>query len=116
MRGLPGSTQPRPDLPPTKQGHAEWLLSGAVHPPGLPGDSTPTDLTLTPTNGTYVLNGRRSVNAAVTVADQFMLDAVSTTTGDVLVMGIGSGQRGVTGTPTPDRLGLRTPGPSPSTT
>ncbi|MFI8952232.1 hypothetical protein ACIGO6_37845 [Streptomyces sp. NPDC053750] len=47
------------------------------------------------------------MDTAATVADQLVVDAVSTTTGDILVVRVPHGRPGVTGEPAHDRLGQR---------
>ncbi|MEV3988516.1 acyl-CoA dehydrogenase [Streptomyces sp. NPDC049837] len=68
------------------------------------------DLTLTPLHSGYLLNGRRAVDTAVTVADRFVVDALCAVTGDVLVVRVPSGRPGVSVEPARDRLGQRVAG------
>ncbi|WP_327364217.1 hypothetical protein [Streptomyces sp. NBC_01296] len=85
-------------------------VDGAVHVPSPDDETAGPDLTLRPRGGGYVLNGSRSVDTAVAVADQIVLDAACTTTGDVLVVRIPSKAPGVTMEPAHDRLGQRVAG------
>ncbi|MGW7098806.1 acyl-CoA dehydrogenase [Streptomyces sp. NPDC054838] len=87
-----------------------WLWTGAIRTPAPDDDTGRPDLTLRPRTTGYVLNGCRSVDTAVTVADQIMVDAVCAVTGDVLVVRIPPGARGVTVEPARDRLGQRVAG------
>ncbi|MEU2395479.1 acyl-CoA dehydrogenase [Streptomyces sp. NPDC007369] len=87
----------------------QWLWAGAVRTPA-PDDTDGPDLALRPRHNGYVLNGRRSVDAAVAVADQIVVDAVCAVTGDVLVVRIPPSTRGVTIEPAQDRLGQRVAG------
>jgi alkylation response protein AidB-like acyl-CoA dehydrogenase len=88
----------------------QWLWAGAVRAPGSAHDTGGPDLVLTPLDTGYVLNGRRPVDTAVTVADQFMVDAVCVVTGDVLVVRIPADDPGVIAEPADDRLGQRVAG------
>ncbi|MFD7628957.1 acyl-CoA dehydrogenase family protein [Streptomyces sp. NPDC059851] len=88
----------------------QWLWTGAVRTPAPHDDTDGPDLTLRPRSNGYVLNGRRSVDTAVAVADQIVVDAVCAVTGDVLVVRIPPGVRGVTVEPVHDRLGQRVAG------
>ncbi|MFD3538627.1 acyl-CoA dehydrogenase [Streptomyces sp. NPDC058662] len=88
----------------------QWLWTGAVRTPGPDEDTHAADLTLWPRNTGYLLNGCRSVDTAVTVADQIVLDAVCAVTGDILVVRIPRGARGVTVEPAHGRLGQRVAG------
>ncbi|MFF0591253.1 acyl-CoA dehydrogenase [Streptomyces sp. NPDC003781] len=96
-----------PDAGEADSAHAQWLWTGAVRPVGAATDPGAPDLTLTPAPGGYELNGRRWVDTAATVADQLVVDAVCTTTGDILVVRVPRGLAGVTGEPAHDRLGQR---------
>ncbi|MEV7521311.1 acyl-CoA dehydrogenase family protein [Streptomyces sp. NPDC091371] len=90
--------------------HEQWLWTGAVRTPAPDEDTRAPDLTLRPRGTGHVLNGRRSVDTAATVADQIVVDAVCTVTGDILVVRIPRGTHGVTIEPAPDRLGQRVAG------
>ncbi|MFC6986831.1 hypothetical protein [Streptomyces cirratus] len=57
-----------------------------------------------------MLNGRRRVDTAVDAADQIVVDAACAVTGDVLIVRIPSGARGVSVQPAPGRLGQRVAG------
>lgn len=87
-----------------------WLWTGAVHAPSTDDGADGPDLTLRPRANGYVLNGRRTVDTAVAAADQIVVDAHCASTGDVLVVRIASGARGVTVEPAHDRLGQRVAG------
>ncbi|MEU6890633.1 acyl-CoA dehydrogenase [Streptomyces sp. NPDC046557] len=87
-----------------------WLWTGAIRSPAPDDDTEGPDLTLRPRTNGYVLNGCRSVDTAVSVADQIVVDAVCAVTGDVLVVRIPPGGRGVTIAPARDRLGQRVAG------
>ncbi|MEV6328930.1 acyl-CoA dehydrogenase [Streptomyces sp. NPDC051909] len=88
----------------------QWLWAGTVRAPGSTHDTGGPDLTLTPLDTGYVLHGRRPVDTAVTVADQFLVDAVCAVTGDVLVVRIPADAEGVIAEPSSDRLGQRVAG------
>ncbi|MCX5379819.1 acyl-CoA dehydrogenase family protein [Streptomyces sp. NBC_00091] len=87
-----------------------WLWTGAVRAPAPTENPGGPDLVLTPRGDGYVLGGRRSVDTAVAVADQLVVDAVCTRSGDILVVRIPSGARGLTVEPAHDRLGQRVAG------
>ncbi|PZT69416.1 hypothetical protein DN402_22060 [Streptomyces sp. SW4] len=88
----------------------QWLWAGAVHGPPSPGDTDGPDLTLTPHGDGHTVAGRRRVDTAVTVADQFVADARCAVTGEVLVVRIPRAARGVSAEPRHDRLGQRVAG------
>ncbi|MFD7262342.1 acyl-CoA dehydrogenase [Streptomyces sp. NPDC059874] len=90
----------------------QWLWTGAVRTPAAGADTDRPDLTLRPQprNTGYVLDGRRSVDTSVAVADQIVVDAVCAVTGDALVVRIPPGARGMTIEPAHDRLGQRVAG------
>ncbi|MEU3063973.1 acyl-CoA dehydrogenase [Streptomyces subrutilus] len=86
----------------------QWLWTGAVAAPA--DDTDAPDLALRPRDTGYVLSGRRFVETAVAVADQIVVDAVCAVTGDVLLVRIPAGARGMTVEPARDRLGQRVGG------
>ncbi|MFF8289395.1 acyl-CoA dehydrogenase [Streptomyces sp. NPDC016309] len=86
----------------------QWLWSGDVHT--TPPDGAAPELTLTPLDSGHLLHGRVAVDTAVTVADQFVVDAFCAVTGDVLVVRVPSGRPGVSVEPAGDRLGQRVAG------
>ncbi|MFD6971076.1 acyl-CoA dehydrogenase [Streptomyces sp. NPDC059949] len=88
----------------------QWLWTGAVRTPAPDDDTEGPDLTLRPRNNGYVLNGRRSVDTAVAVADQIVVDAVCAVTGDVLVVRLTPRMHGVSIETAHDRLGQRVAG------
>ncbi|MEU6315868.1 acyl-CoA dehydrogenase [Streptomyces sp. NPDC047014] len=88
----------------------QWLWTGAVRAPAPEGEPDGPDLVLRPRDSGYVLTGRRSVDTAVAVADQIVLDAVCAATGEVLVVRIPPRARGVQVETAPDRLGQRVAG------
>ncbi len=88
----------------------DWLWTGAVRTPAPDEDGEGPDLTLRPRHTGYVLNGRRSVDTAVAVADQIVVDAVCAVTGDVLVVRLTPQTRGVSIETAHDRLGQRVAG------
>ncbi|MEU8433938.1 acyl-CoA dehydrogenase [Streptomyces sp. NPDC029216] len=88
----------------------QWLWTGAVRALAPDEGGHAPDLILRRRNTGYVLHGRRPVETAVTVADQIAVDAVCATTGDILVVRIAPGARGVTVDTAPDRLGQRVAG------
>ncbi|MDF3298847.1 acyl-CoA dehydrogenase family protein [Streptomyces tropicalis] len=88
-----------------------WLWAGGTgvppQPPvGRPGGGRPS-LVLGPAAEGHLLTGRRTLAAAVAVADRFVLDAVCATTGESLVVLVDPGHPGVTRDLLPDRLGQR---------
>ncbi|WP_445270465.1 acyl-CoA dehydrogenase [Streptomyces sp. DSM 41634] len=87
-----------------------WLWTGAVRTPWPDDDADGPDLTLRRHATGYVLSGRRAVDTAVATADQIVVDAVYAANGDVLVVRIPPGARGVTVEPAHDRLGQRVAG------
>ncbi|GGQ13256.1 acyl-CoA dehydrogenase [Streptomyces roseolilacinus] len=88
-----------------------WLWAGALRYAAGPEEGGRPDLTLIPLGGTgHVLNGRRAVPAALAVADQLVVDAVCAVTGDVLVVRVAPGGRGVSVEAAGDRLGQRAAG------
>ncbi|MET9469832.1 acyl-CoA dehydrogenase [Streptomyces sp. NPDC006544] len=87
-----------------------WLWTGSVRAPAPDDDTSAPDLTLRPRDTGHLLSGRRPVDTAVTVADQIVLDAVCTMTGEILVVRIPRSARGVTVEPAHDRLGQRVAG------
>ncbi|CAM5686149.1 Dibenzothiophene desulfurization enzyme C OS=Streptomyces lavendulae subsp. lavendulae OX=58340 GN=soxC1 PE=4 SV=1 [Streptomyces lavendulae subsp. lavendulae] len=87
-----------------------WLWTGALRAPAPEDESEGADLALRPRGTGHVLSGRRFVETAVAVADQIVLDATCAVTGDVLVVRIPSGVRGMTVEPAHDRLGQRVVG------
>ncbi|MET9960417.1 acyl-CoA dehydrogenase [Streptomyces sp. NPDC006326] len=88
----------------------QWLWTGTVRAPSSDEDTYAPDLTMRPRDTGYVLSGCRSVEAAATVADQIVVDAVCSVTGDILVVRIPRGARGVTVEPFHHRLGQRVAG------
>ncbi|MFD4245306.1 acyl-CoA dehydrogenase [Streptomyces sp. NPDC058525] len=88
----------------------QWLWTGAVRAPAPHDDTEGLDLVLRRRSTGYALNGYRSVDTAVAVADQIVVDAVCAATGDVLVVRIPPGARGVSVEPARDRLGQRVAG------
>ncbi|RPF29732.1 alkylation response protein AidB-like acyl-CoA dehydrogenase [Streptomyces sp. Ag109_G2-6] len=88
----------------------QWLWTGAVHPPAPLEDTGRPDLTLRPRAGGQVLDGRRLVDTAVATADQIVVDAVCAATGDVLVVRVPQGSRGLRVEPARGRLGQRVAG------
>ncbi|MFF5447786.1 acyl-CoA dehydrogenase [Streptomyces sp. NPDC012888] len=96
----------------------QWLWTGSIRPhrpwadvpggPDAPGATAPA--TLRPRGSGYVLDGRRFLDTAVATADQIVLDAVCTTTREVLVVRVPATAPGVTAEPAHDRLGQRVAG------
>lgn len=83
------------------------LLGGGTD---LPDPETGPGLTLSPAGPGYLLNGRRSFAAGVTVADLLVVGATSTHTGELLIALVNPAHPGVlTGTDN-DRLGQRLTG------
>ncbi|MFB7787727.1 acyl-CoA dehydrogenase [Streptomyces vinaceus] len=87
-----------------------WLWTGAVRTPAPDEDTEGPDLGLRPRPTGHVLSGDRSVDTAVAAADQIVVDAVCTATGDVLVVRIPADARGLSVEPSHDRLGQRVAG------
>ncbi|MCK8680011.1 acyl-CoA dehydrogenase [Streptomyces lichenis] len=90
--------------------HGGPLWAGAVHASAADPAGAGPELTLTPTGAAYLLHGTRAVDTAVTVADQFLVDAVCTVTGDVLLVRVPADRPGVSVEPATDRLGQRVAG------
>ncbi|MFF4495961.1 acyl-CoA dehydrogenase [Streptomyces sp. NPDC001546] len=88
----------------------QWLWTGAVSGPDSEEDAGRPGLRLRPRTSGYVLDGRRPVDTALAVADQLVVDAACSATGDVLVVRIPAGTRGVAFEPARDRLGQRVAG------
>lgn len=84
-----------------------WLLGGSAD---LPQPGKGPGLTLTPADGAYVLNGRKSFAAGVTVADRLILGASCAQTGELLLVLVDPGQPGVLVDPVNERLGQRLTG------
>ncbi|MFD6992285.1 acyl-CoA dehydrogenase [Streptomyces sp. NPDC059943] len=83
------------------------LLGGGTDLPEL--ESGP-GLTLAPAGSGYLLNGRRTVAAGVTVADRLVVGATSTHTGELLVALVNPAHPGVLAGTDNDRLGQRLTG------
>ncbi|MFZ3467864.1 acyl-CoA dehydrogenase [Streptomyces sp. 4.24] len=88
----------------------QWLWTGAIRTPAPDDVTDGPRLTPRPRNTGYLLTGRRFVDTAAAVSDQLVVDAVCAATGDVLVVRIAPGTRGVTVEPAHDRLGQRVAG------
>ncbi|MFF9147708.1 acyl-CoA dehydrogenase [Streptomyces sp. NPDC014861] len=85
-----------------------WLLAGATEP-APPG--TGTGLTLTRADrGGWLLDGRRSFDSAVTVADRLVVAARPAGTGDLLVVLVDPAHPGVFAEGVADRVGQRLTG------
>ncbi|MCR8572698.1 acyl-CoA dehydrogenase family protein [Streptomyces sp. Isolate_219] len=84
----------------------QWLWGGGIDLPDTE-PATGPDLTLTPAEGGYLLNGCQSFAAGVTVADRLVLGAVCTATGESLVVCADPAHPGVAADPEHDRLGQR---------
>ncbi|GGT24335.1 monooxygenase [Streptomyces kurssanovii] len=89
---------------------AQWLWTGAVRASGSSDDDEEGDLTLTPLDTGYVLNGRRALDTATTVADQLVVDARCAVTGDILVVRLPRDHQGLTAETGGGRLGQRVAG------
>lgn len=83
------------------------LLGGGTDLPEL--ESGP-GLTLAPAGSGYLLNGRRTVAAGVTVADRLVVGATSTHTGELLIALVHPAHPGVLAGTDNDRLGQRLTG------
>ncbi|MFD5897302.1 acyl-CoA dehydrogenase [Streptomyces sp. NPDC060366] len=83
------------------------LLGGGTDLPEL--ESGP-GLTLAPAGSGYLLNGRRTIAAGVTVADRLVVGATSTHTGELLVALVNPAHPGVLAGTDDDRLGQRLTG------
>ncbi|WP_274911670.1 acyl-CoA dehydrogenase [Streptomyces sp. WZ-12] len=94
----------------------QWLLAGdtgnspADAEPASSGAAPDLTLTLTPNGNGYLLHGRRSFAAGVTVADRLVVGATCTETGDWLTALVDPAHPGVTTDPAHDRLGQRLAG------
>lgn len=87
----------------------QWLWSGSTDIPDLEPTAGP-DLTLTPADGGYLLNGCKALASGVLVADRLVLGAVCTDTGDSLIVCVDPDRPGVVADPEDDRLGQRLTG------
>ncbi|MFF4947874.1 acyl-CoA dehydrogenase [Streptomyces chattanoogensis] len=106
----------------------QWLWGGSTDIPGMgmgtgmgmearsgtgigagaeTGSAGGPGLTLTPAPGGYVLNGRKGFGAGVGVADRLALSAVSSETGESLIVVVDPAHPAVTTDPAHDRLGQR---------
>ncbi|MGW2560911.1 acyl-CoA dehydrogenase family protein [Streptomyces sp. NPDC001514] len=85
----------------------QWLLGGSTD---LLETDTGPELTLTPADGGYVLNGRRAFAAGVTVADRLILGAICTKTGELLIALVNPAHSGVLADTANERLGQRLTG------
>ncbi|GEB49853.1 acyl-CoA dehydrogenase [Streptomyces cacaoi] len=86
----------------------QWLWAGELRT--VTDGARPDDLTLTPDGSGYLLDGRRAVRAGAAVADQLLVDAVCTGSGDVLVVRVPRDRAGVAVEPVWERLGQRVAG------
>ncbi|MFE0733644.1 acyl-CoA dehydrogenase family protein [Streptomyces sp. NPDC058855] len=86
-----------------------WLLAGAVEPPP-PGTGPGPDLTLTPSDDGWLLDGRHTFASGVTVADRLVLAARPGGSGDALVVLVDPACPGVFTDGGPDRVGQRLAG------
>ncbi|MEU9859984.1 acyl-CoA dehydrogenase [Streptomyces sp. NPDC047971] len=84
-----------------------WLLAGGIEPSRAAGRAEPT---LTPVDGGYVLDGRRSFASGVAVADRLVVGARCTGTGEVLVALVDPAGPAVFTEAGADRLGQRLAG------
>ncbi|MGG2460963.1 acyl-CoA dehydrogenase [Streptomyces sp. RGM 3693] len=89
----------------------QWLLAGDAGNPATdaepPTQDTTPDLTLTPHGSGYLLHGRRSFAAGVTVADRLVIGATCAESGDWLLALVDPAHPGLTADPAHDRLGQR---------
>lgn len=83
------------------------LLGGGTD---LPDPESGPGLTLSPADSGYLLNGRRSFAAGVTVADRLVVGAASTHTGELLIALVDPAHPGVLADTDNDRLGQRLTG------
>ncbi|MGP8303959.1 acyl-CoA dehydrogenase [Streptomyces inhibens] len=90
----------------------QWIWGGSTDLPGSEEAELETgpDLTLSPADRGYVLNGRRAFAAGVAVADRLVLAAGCTETGESLIVVVDPAHPGVTADPAHDRLGQRLTG------
>ncbi|MFC8830677.1 acyl-CoA dehydrogenase [Streptomyces sp. NPDC057137] len=86
---------------------SSWLLGGSTD---LPDPETGPGLTLSPAASGYLLNGRRTFAAGVTVADRLVVGATSTHTGELLIALVNPAHPGVLAGTDNDRLGQRLTG------
>ncbi|MBL1089893.1 MULTISPECIES: acyl-CoA dehydrogenase family protein [Streptomyces] len=94
-------------------GAGQWLWGGSIELPGTePEQETETgpELTLTPAGSGYLLHGRQVFPAGVTVADQLVVSAVCTSTGETLIAQVDPADPRVSAVPAHDRLGQRLTG------
>ncbi|MFE5486268.1 acyl-CoA dehydrogenase [Streptomyces sp. NPDC056527] len=84
-----------------------WLLAGAIEPSRTTGRPEPT---LTPVDGGYVLEGRRSFASGVTVADRLIVGARCTGTSEVMVALVDPANPAVFTESGTDRIGQRLAG------
>lgn len=83
------------------------LLGGGTD---LPDPESGPGLTVSPADSGYLLNGRRSFGAGVTVADRLVVGATSTHTGELLIALVNPAHPGVLAGTDNDRLGQRLTG------
>ncbi|MFI0714568.1 acyl-CoA dehydrogenase [Streptomyces inhibens] len=90
----------------------QWIWGGSTDLPGAEVAELETgpDLTLTPADSGYILNGRRAFAAGVAVADRLVLAAGCTGTDESLIVVVDPAHPGVTADPAHDRLGQRLTG------
>ncbi|MGW7575598.1 acyl-CoA dehydrogenase family protein [Streptomyces sp. NPDC054765] len=87
----------------------QWLWGGSADLPDPEAAAAP-DLTLTPADGGYLLNGCKTLAAGVQVTDRLVLGAVCTGTGELLVVCVDPDRPGVVADTEDDRLGQRLTG------
>ncbi|MFG2138272.1 acyl-CoA dehydrogenase [Streptomyces sp. NPDC048650] len=86
----------------------QWLWGGGIDVPGTDRETeTGPELTVTPSAAGYVLNGRKSFAAGVTVADRLVLGALCTETGESRVVLVDPAHPAVAADLAHDRLGQR---------
>ncbi|MFF4603022.1 acyl-CoA dehydrogenase family protein [Streptomyces sp. NPDC001339] len=93
----------------------QWLWGGSIDVPRAETAEAGSGPVLTPVRGGqardgYVLDGRRSFPAGVTVADRLVLGAVRAGTGESLIVLVDPAHPGVLAEPAHDRLGQRLTG------
>lgn len=101
--GAPGTPESLED----RTTQERWLLAGGIEPSRTGAEP---ELTLTPSDDGYVLDGRRSFSSGVAVADRLIVGARCTGSGDLLVALVDPADPAVFTDAGTDRIGQRLAG------